>query len=141
MFVACCIWNQVAVELAIDVMASMAALPQTIVQPGFLHNWQSRLGLVLHILLSGFSGVGQGTLQSVLEGGGGLYQLRPAPPSWSFEGGSLRMQMPSFRGNVLGRTLSLYLSSSRDDMTRKSAWENGYLYSTCSLGMWTLKPC
>ena len=72
-FVACCICNRVAVALAIDVMASVAALPQTIVQPGFLHNWQSRLGLVLHILPSGFGGAGQGTLQSAEEAGGWLY--------------------------------------------------------------------
>ena len=81
MFVACCIWNQVAVELAIAVMASMAALPQTIIEPGFLQSWQSRLGLVLHILPSGFGGAGQGTLQSAGEAGGGLYQFRPAASS------------------------------------------------------------
>ena len=60
-------------ELAIDVMASMAELPQTIVQPGFLQSWQSRLGLVLHILPFGFGGAGQGTLQSAEEAGGWFY--------------------------------------------------------------------
>ena len=40
-------------ELVTAVIASMAALPQSMVQPGFLHNWQSRLDLVLHILASG----------------------------------------------------------------------------------------
>ena len=56
-FVTCCIWNWVAVALAIDVMASKAALPQTIVQPGCLQSFQSRLALVLHILPFGFGGL------------------------------------------------------------------------------------
>ena len=127
MFVACCIWNRVAVELVTAVIASMAALPQSMVQPGFLHNWQSRLYLVLHILASGLGGAGHGTLQSRLVAIGGLYQMRPAAPSGSFDGGSLRMQMLSFRGSVLGRTSSLYLSLSLEAITKNWAGENGYL--------------
>ena len=127
MFVACCIWNRVAVELAIAVMVSMAALPQSIIQPGFLHNWQSRLDLVFYILPSGLGGAGQGTLQSVLEAVGGLYQLRPAAPSGSFEGAPSECRCRLFRGSVLGRTSSLYLSSSRDAITSRWALENGYL--------------
>ena len=118
MFVACCIWNRVAVELVTAAIASMAALPQSMVQPGFLHNWQSRLDLVLHILASGLGGAGQGTIHSRLEAIGGLYQLRPDAPSGSFVVGSLRRQMPSLRGRVLGRTLSLYLSLSLAAITR-----------------------
>ena len=113
LLVACCIWNSVAVELAMVVIASMHAFPQTMVQPGLPHSWQSRLDLVLHILASGLGEAGQGTLQSDLVAIGGLYQLSPAAPSGSLTGGSLRMQIPSFSGRVLGRTSSLYLSSSR----------------------------
>ena len=56
LLVACCIWNSVAVELAMVVIASMHAFPQTMVQPGLPHSWQSRLDLVLHILASGLGG-------------------------------------------------------------------------------------
>lgn len=108
LLVACCIWNSVAVELAMAVIASMDAFPQTMVQPGLPHSWQSRLDLVLHILASGLGEAGQGTLQSDLVAIGGLYQLSPAAPSGSLAGGSLRMQMPSFSGRVLGQTSSLY---------------------------------
>ena len=74
------------------------------VQPGFLQSGQSKVGLVLHILPSGFGGEGKGTLWPAEGVGGGLYQFRPAAPPRSFGSGSLRIQMPSLRGNVLGRT-------------------------------------
>ena len=126
LLVACCIWNSVAVELAMVVIASMHAFPQTMVQPGLPHSWQSRLDLVLHILASGLGEAGQGTLQSDLVAIGGLYQLSPATPSGSLTGGSLRMQIPSFSGRVLGRISSLYLSSSRAEITRSCAEVKGY---------------
>ena len=84
LLVACCIWNNVAVDPAIAVMASIHAFPQTIVQPELPHNWQSRLDLVLDILASGLGEAGHGTLQSDLVAIGGLYQLSPAAPSGSF---------------------------------------------------------
>ena len=37
-FVACCIWNWVAVALEMDVKASIAAFPHTGVQPGYLQS-------------------------------------------------------------------------------------------------------
>ena len=141
LLVACCIWNSVAVELAMVVIASMHAFPQTMVQPGLPHSWQSRLDLVLHILASGLGEAGQGTLQSDLVAIGGLYQLSPAAPSGSLTGGSLRMQIPSISGRVLGRTSSLYLSSSRAEITRSCAEVKGYRKSTCSWGMWSSNPC
>ena len=38
------IWNWEAVALEMDVMASMAAVPHTMVQPGYLQSWQSSDG-------------------------------------------------------------------------------------------------
>ena len=106
-------------------MASMHAVPQTMVQPGLRHNWQSRLDLVLHISGSGLGGAGQGTLQFDVVTGG-AYHLSPAAPFGSLAAGSLRMQIPSFRGRVLGRTSSLYLSSLRAAITRSCCWVKGY---------------
>ena len=74
-----------------DVMASMAAVPQTMVQPGFLQSLQSRVRLVLHILLSGFGGPDRGILKSSARGEDeGLYQFSPTAPSGSFRSGSLK---------------------------------------------------
>ena len=56
-----CIWNWVAVALEIAVMASVAAVPHTMLQPRYWHSWQSRAGLVLHILPRGLGGPGRGT--------------------------------------------------------------------------------
>ena len=56
-----CIWNWVAVALEIEVMASVGAVPHTMLQPGNWHSWQSRAELVLHILPRGLGGPGRGT--------------------------------------------------------------------------------
>ena len=125
LLVACCIWNSVDVELAMAEIASMHAFPQTMVQPGLRHSWQSRLDLVLHISGSGLGGAGQGTLQFDVVVIGGANHLSPAAPFGSLAAGSLRMQIPSFRGKVLGRTSSLYLSSLRAEITPRCCWVNG----------------
>ena len=95
-----------------DLMAYMATLPQTIVHPKFQQIWQSRVGLVLHLLASGFGGAGSGVFWWSAEGAGvGMYQFSPKAPSGLFRSGSLRMQIPSLRGRALGRTSLLYRSS------------------------------
>ena len=62
-------------------MASTAAFPHTIVQPRFLQSWQSNIGLVLHILLSGL--------------GGGAWEGNPPVVSWCGVGGVVLVQARS----------------------------------------------
>ena len=64
-------------------MASTAAFPHTIVQPRFLQSWQSNVGLVLHILLSGLGGAWEGN-PAVISwcGGGGVVPVQARSSIW-----------------------------------------------------------
>ena len=59
-FLACCIWNWVAVALETAVMASVATVPHTMEHPGDWHRRQSRSGLFLRISLEILSVLGRG---------------------------------------------------------------------------------